>query len=124
MKASEFRKLIREEVRKILKESISAQEMKDGVPLPYDNGKSASAFVKLATKMGLKQGTWNDGTPNGDYSFDYEMGDANNPSELVSVKGRNSEGNEPSAVFILNPKMQNDPLIQKLVQKCFEESDE
>ena len=124
MKLTEFRKLIREEVRKVLKEGVSAEEMKDGIGLPYDDGKMAGAFVKLATKMGLKQGTWNNGTANGDFSFDYEMGDANDPKELVNSKGENSQGNNPSAIFILNPKMQKDPTIQKLVQKCMDEYDE
>jgi hypothetical protein len=124
MKASEFRKLLREEIRKVLKETVSPSEMKDGIALPFDNGKMAGMFVKLAKKMGLKQGTWNNGEANGDYSFDYEMGDADSESELVNEKGQNSEGNNPSAIFILNPKMQSDPTVQKLVQKAMEEMEE
>lgn len=121
MKILEFRKLIREEIKKALKEEVSVEEMKDGIGLPYDDGKMAAAFVKLATKMGLKQGTWNNGGANGDYSFDYEMGDADNPKELVNDRGENSKRNNPSAIFILNPKMQKDPTILKLVQKCINE---
>mgnify|MGYP006279939917 CR=1 FL=1 len=104
--------------------AVSAEEMKDGIGLPYDNGKMAAAFVKLATNMGLKQGTWNNGTANGDYSFDFEMGDASDAKEMVSDKGVGIKSkNNPSAIFILNPKMQRDPAIQKLVQKAIEQYD-
>jgi hypothetical protein len=121
MKISEFRKLIREEVRKVLKENVSAKEMADGIGLPYDNGKMAILFLKVAKELGMKQGPWNNQTPNKDFSFDYEMGDVEDDNELVNLKGENSEGNNPSTIYILNPKMQNDPRIQKLVQKCMDE---
>jgi hypothetical protein len=120
MKKLELRKLIREEIRKVLKEGVSAEEMKNGIRLDSDNGKMAGSVVRIATTMGFKQGTWNNGTANGDYSFDYDDGDASNSSELVDDSGENSKGYSPSKIFILNPKMQNHPTMQSLMQKAIE----
>ena len=52
MKLTEFRKLIREEVRKVLKE---AKAMDLGLPYPPRGGKIAAAFVTIANELGMKQ---------------------------------------------------------------------
>jgi len=118
MKISEFRKLIREEVRKVIKENLTAQDMIDGTGLPYDYGKAARGFVKIANELGMKQGSWNNGVANKDYSFDYERGDAKDSNELVNDKGANGIGKNPSLIFILNPKMQKDSRVKKLLWHC------
>lgn len=102
---------------------VSSEELAGGIGLPYDDGRMAARFVAAATKLGMKQGMWNDGTANGDYSFDYEMGDAEDPNTMVGSDGKSGEGNEPSAIFILNPEMQKHPVIQKLAKKCIESYD-
>ena len=125
MKRRELQELLRKEIRAVLREgvAVSAAELKEGVPLPFDEGKAAAAFVKLGLALGMKQGPWNNGKPNGDFSFDFEYGDASNSKEVVGPKGQNSEGNNPSTVFILNPKMQQDSRIAKLAARCFRDAD-
>ena len=126
MKISEFRKLIREEVRKVLKEAVSPKEMKSGLGLPYDNGKIAAQFIAAATSLGMKQGPYVFAKPSGDYSFEFDQMDGVD-GESVIVKGGkgvgNKKGNNPSAIFIMNPKMQNDPTIQQLAAKCISKYD-
>ena len=126
MKASEFRKLIREEVRKALKEAVSPAEMKEGIGLPYDDGKMAAQFIAVATKLGMKQGAYVTFKSSGDYSFDFDQMDAEDGESVVVKGGKgvgNKKGNNPSAIFILNPKMQSDPTIQALAAKCISKYD-
>ena len=116
MKISEFRKLIREEVRKVIKEVASKP-----IGLPYDDGKMAAQLIAAATQLGMKQGPYAFDKPSGDYSFDFDQMDGSDGEKVVVKGGKgvgNKNGNNPSAIFILNPKMQSDPTIQALTKKA------
>jgi hypothetical protein len=116
MKITEFRKLIREEVRKVIKEAVS-----EPIGLPYDDGKMAAQIIAAATQLGMTQGPYMFGKPSGDYSFDFDQMDGDDGEKVVVKGGKgvgNKNGNNPSAVFILNPKMQSNPTIQALTKKA------
>ena len=116
MKITEFRKLIREEVRKVVNEVASKP-----IGLPYDDGKMAAKLIAAATQLGMKQGPYAFDKPSGDYSFDFDQMDGSDGEKVVVKGGKgvgNKNGNNPSAIFILNPKMQSDPTIQALTKKA------
>jgi len=121
MKLSQFRRIIKEEIKKVLKENVTPEEMQDGIGLPFDNNRTANAFMKKAAELGMKQGA----TPamtgkdpvGADYWFDYE-----GSPDAALWTGKGSEG--PSAIFIINPKMQSDSKIQALAKKAMEDYDD
>ena len=103
--------------------SVSANELKNGIGLPYDGGKLTAMFIMRANELGMKQGP-NESTTS-DYSFGFEMGDGDPDGEMIILKGKRAvgekTGDEASAIFIINPKMQKDPTIQKLAQKAIDD---
>lgn len=120
-----LRRVIKEEVRRILNE-VSAGQMKKGVGLPYDDGKMAAKFIAIANELGMKQGPYMFDEPSGDYSFDFDQMDAQDGEKVVVVGGKGQgdiKGNNPSAIFILNPRMQKDPTVQQLAKKCIAQYD-
>jgi len=127
MKSSEFRKLIREEVRRVLKE---AKGMSLGLPYPPRGGKIAAAFITVANKLGMKQSPYANKAGAGvagDYGFIFEPMDGADGELVVIEDGEgvgNKKGNNPSAIIINNPTMKADPKIKELAKKCIKQYDE
>jgi len=105
--------------------SVSASQLKDGIGLPFDEGKLAAKFIKRANELGMKQGP-NESTTS-DYCFSFEYGDGAQEGEMIVLQGTvavgEKTGDEAGSIHIMNSKMQNDPTIQKLAQKAIEQYD-
>ncbi len=105
--------------------SVSASQLKDGIGLPFDEGKLAAKFIKRANELGMKQGP-NESTTS-DYCFSFEYGDGAMEGEMIVLQGTvavgEKTGDEAGSIHIMNPKMQKDPTIQKLAQKAIEQYD-
>jgi len=61
--------------------SVSASQLKDGIGLPFDEGKLAAKFIKRANELGMKQGP-NESTTS-DYCFSFEYGDGAMEGEMI-----------------------------------------
>jgi len=78
-------------------------DMADGIGLPYDEGNMAFEFRNIALSLGMQEGHEDDFES--DFFFGYERGDTPDTAD-------------PSYITILNPEMQSNNAVRKLVMKC------
>jgi hypothetical protein len=132
MKLSEFRKLIREEVRKVVRESQSTNNKKrrlhevDVKPDPNDeiSGSSAFDFDKFAKKCPVVlsseyEGDWMEENPNWDRDFipfqNYLYAKYVDGTDFGLMIGMGDD--IFNAVAIKNPKILQDPTVKKYIKK-------